>query len=301
MRFIGFTLVLTLALTAQAAEKRLRVVTSFFPLYCWTANVAGDRADVENLLSGRAEPHEYAFTPADARKLSNADLVVINGLGLESWFPKFQRSSSFQSNRLVVVTAGLKSELLYGVHHHTHDHEHDHAGHEHEAANEHTWLDPLLAAHGVSNILVALQRADPANAAAYASNAAAYVVRLKELDGLIRQSLVGVTNRAIVTYHDAFAYFARRYALEVVGVVEQVPQVNPTPRALAQLHRTTRERKVRALFIPPGGENRMARRLSKDLGLELAELDTLETGPLSPAAYEEQMKFNARSLAKHLR
>ena len=84
-----------------AADTRIRVVTSFVPLYCWTANVAGDLAIVENLLPPRAEPHDYAFTPADARKLGHADLIVVNELGLETWLPKFLRNSPALRDRLV--------------------------------------------------------------------------------------------------------------------------------------------------------------------------------------------------------
>ena len=167
--------------------------------------MAGTNASVENLLPPRAGPHEYAFTPGDARKLSQADLIIVNGLNLESWLPKFLRSAPEARERIVTISAGLNAELMAGEHHHG-PWEGDRAA----RANPHTWLDPQLAAHGVSNILVALQRIDSAHAGAYASNAQDYLARLRKLDEEIRPRLAGVTNRAIVTYHDAFPYFARR-------------------------------------------------------------------------------------------
>jgi zinc transport system substrate-binding protein len=283
---------------AEAAA-RPRIVTSFFPLYCWTVNVAGEFADVENLLPGRVDPHAYSFTTSDARKLTSADLIIVNGLGLESWLPKVQRNGTVATNKIVSVTAGLKSQLLFGAHHHHHEHDgHDHAG---EQANEHIWLDPTLAAHGVSNILTALQRLDPAHAAAYASNAQAYVARLHQLDTGIRAKLTGVTNRTIVTYHDAFPYFTRRYGLEIAGVVEQQPGVPPGPKYLSELGKKIRAQKVPAIFVPPGVRNPLAQRLARDLKVKLAELDTLETGPLSPSAYEQQMMFNATVLETSLK
>jgi zinc transport system substrate-binding protein len=282
---------------AEAAT-RPRIVTSFFPLYCWTVNVAGEFADVENLLPGRVDPHSYSFTTSDARKLTSADLIVVNGLGLESWLPKVQRNGTVATNKVVSVTAGLKSQLLFGAHHH-HDHDgHDHAG---EQANEHIWLDPTLAAHGVSNILAALQSLDPAHAAAYASNAQAYVARLHQLDVDIRAKLAGVTNRAIVTYHDAFPYFTRRYGLEIAGVVEQQPGVPPGPKYLSELGKKIRAQKIPAIFVPPGVRNPLAQRLARDLKVQLAELDTLESGPLSPSAYEQQMMLNATVLETSLK
>jgi zinc/manganese transport system substrate-binding protein len=280
----------------SSAGERPRIVTSFLPLYCWTANVAGTNATVENLLPPRAEPHEYAFTPGDARKLSQADLIVVNGLNLEGWLPKFLRSAPVARQRLVTVSAGLNVELIAGEHHHGHS-EDEHASH----ANPHTWLDPQLAAHGVSNILVALQRIDPAHALAYATNAHAYIARLNQLDGDIRQTLASVTNRAMVTYHDAFPYFARRYGLEIAGVVEEVPEVNPTPKYLSRLRATMRERNINVIYVAPAGRTRVARRIADDLGVKLVELAMLETGALSPSAYEELMMTNALVLQKHLK
>jgi len=118
---------------------------------------------------------------------------------------------------------------------------------------------------------------------------------------LRKDSHKGITNRAIVTYHDAFPYFARRYGFEIAGVVEEVPEVNPTPRYLAKLSRLMRERNIRVIFIAAGGRTRLAERIAADLRVELVELDPLETGPLRPAAYEERMRNNLSVLQKQLR
>ena len=301
-RLLLAALTLAFVAAAHAATGKLHVVTSFFPIYCWTAEVAGDAATVENLLPARAEPHEYAFTPGDARKLARADLVVVNGLRLEGWLPKFLRTSPEARRKIVTATIGLEEQLLYGEHHHHHGHEAGgHEEHGHEQPNEHTWLDPLLAAHSVSNILAALQQADPAQAAIYARNAKSYVARLHELDASIRAKLASVTNRALVTYHDAFPYFAQRYGLEIAGVVEQIPEVNPTPKYLSRLGRMMRARGIGVIGVPPGGESRLARRIAADLRVKLLELDTLETGPLVPAAYEANMLKNADALATCLK
>jgi zinc transport system substrate-binding protein len=300
---LAFIAVFFFVAVLTAAETRPRIVTSFFPIYCWTVNITGDLAEVENFLPARAEPHSYAATIGDARKLNRADLIVINGLGLESWLANLQRGSPGVTNKIVAVSAGLDRQLLFGEHHHEHGPGHNHADHAHakEQPNEHIWLDPALAAHGVSNILAALQRIDPANASAYASNAQAYVTRLHLLDAHIRQTLAGVTNRAVVTYHDAFPYFARRYGLEIVGVVEQVPGVNPTAKNLAQLRSKMRSKNIPVIFVAPGGQTPVAQRIARDLNAKLAELDTLESGPLSPSAYEKQMLGNATVLQSHLK
>jgi ABC-type Zn uptake system ZnuABC Zn-binding protein ZnuA len=276
-------------------------MTSFFPLYCWAANVAGDAAQVECLLTSRTEPHDYAFTPGDARRLHDADLIVVNGLGLETWVPKFLRSSLAVQERIVVATPGIDRSTAISEHYHEHHHGDQNDETQTSHANPHVWLDPVLAAHGVSNILAALQRSSPGRAAAYASNAASYVVRLHKLDRDIREGLATITNRTVVTYHDAFPYFARRYGFEIAGTVEEVPEVNPTPKYLTRLSRMMRERDIRVIFIAAGGRTRLAERIAADLRVELVELDTLETGPLRPAAYEERMRNNLSVLQKQLR
>ena len=182
----------------SAADARPRIITSFLPLHSWSLNIAGTNAIVENLLPARVEPHEYAFTPGDARRLAQADLIIVNGLGLEAWVPKFLRSTPAASNRLLSIAAGFERSTTLGSREHP---------------NPHIWLDPQLAAQGVSNISAALQRIDPPHASAYEGNARAYLARLRQLDSDIQQSLAGITNRALVTYHDAFPYFARRYGL----------------------------------------------------------------------------------------
>lgn len=257
--------------------------------------MAGDFADVENLLSAKAEPHAIRLRPGDARRLAQADLILANGLSMEGWLPKFLRSTPAARERVVMVTAGLKGELIAGGHHHGHDH--DHSAHDESAhANPHTWLDPQLAAHGVSNILAALQKLDPHPRRRLRQQRPRLSRQIAPAGHRHPPNLAGLTNRAVVTYHDAFPYLARRYGFEIAGVVEEIPDVSPTGRHLTQLGRTMRERKIRAIFIPPGGASRVARQPATDLRATLGELDTLESGSASPAAYEERMRANARLL-----
>jgi zinc transport system substrate-binding protein len=263
---------------AEDAPKRLKVLTTILPLYCFTAGVAGDLADVDNLIPASASGHDYQLSIPDARKLNNADLMVITGLGLESFLKGKWKA--------VTVKAATGIDPIRG---------HVHEDHRHgDEANPHFWLDPTLAAHAVTNIARALQSADPSNAARYASNAAAYVQRLHALDEEIKSTLAPYRGRAIVTYHDAFPYFTRHYGLEVAGTIQEVADVDPTPRHLKELRTIIREKKVGVIFTEAGGENRYAR----DLGAKLAVLDPLESGDLAPDAYERGMRQNLAELKK---
>ena len=291
--------------SVQAQETRkLQVLTSIPPLYSWAANIAGDRADVQNLLPPNVGPHDYQFRPRDLRKIQNADIIFLNGLGLESWFSRaLTANDKGAAKKIVDVAAGLATnQLIFDLPTLKIDTGEAADPHHHEgAANPHLWLDPVFAQHAVSNLLTAMQQADPTNAAVYATNAEAYQQRLRALDAELKSTLGQLKRREIVTFHDAFPYFCRRYGLNLVGVIEEVPGSSPSPRYLAELSRAIRENKVNALFVEPQFEIRLARQLAADLGIGVAMLDTLETGRLEPAAYEEGMRANLRELQRTLK
>ena len=274
---------------AGPGSARPKVVTTSLPIYCFTANVAGEFASVENLLPANVSPHDYQSSPQDMRKLSGARIVIASGLGLEDWLDRVLQS---RSAHVVDSSSGLGKQRIAA------DDGHTHSGHDHGHWNPHYWLDPLLAAHAVTNIMQALQKLDPANTTGYASNAAAYVERLHKLDNDIRAALAPQKQTAIVTYHDAFPYFARRYQLEIAGVIEPAPDVDPSPRHLSELRRLMREKNIQVIFTEKESAPRLAERLREDFNVKLVPLDPLESGELTPAAYEEGMRRNLDVLKK---
>ncbi|MBL9174692.1 MAG: zinc ABC transporter substrate-binding protein [Verrucomicrobiales bacterium] len=304
-RFPWIALALALmALPVSGAEgRRLKIVTSIAPLYSWATSVAGSQADVENLLPADVSPHDYQLRPRDLRKLKSADILFFNGLGLESWVGTVLAANDPTATRKIVdVATGIATNQLiyeipdlgFGAS--------DAESHPHSSqANPHLWLDPRYARHGVTNLLLALQREDPANAAAYATNAARYLGTLEKLEGDLRTSLSPLTKHQVVTFHDAFPYFCRRFGLILVGVIEEVPGTSPSPRYLAELSAAIRAKSVGVLFLEPQSDPRLARQLSTDLGIAVAQLDTLETGRLAPEAYEEGMRANLRVLRTALK
>ena len=281
---VGLCLLLgTRVATSAPKENSPKVLTTILPLYCFAVGVAGDLASVDNLLPENASGHDYQLSAQDARKLNSADVVIATGLGLED---------ALLGRRLKApaVKAAAGIDPIRGHVHEDHRHGDD--------ANPHFWLDPVLAAHAVTNILQALQKAAPQNADGYARNAAAYLARLHKLDQETASALAPYRGRALITYHDAFPYFARRYGLQVVGVVQEVADVEPTARHLSELRALVRDKKVGTIFVEIGSEPRRVKQLAADLGVKIATLDPLESGPLSPTAYEEGMRRNAESIRK---
>ena len=292
LRWISWVFLGLLWSGAEAAEKRLKVVTTFLPAYCFAVNVAGTAAGVENLLPGTVSLHDYQLSPGEIRKLNAADLIVINGLGMETFLDKAVAAAGpGMKERIVRLSDGLKAELIEEaapLHHHEPGHDH--------ALNPHIWLDPRLAMHGVTNVLRALQAKDAAQTGEYERNAAAYLKRLQLLDMELENSTAPIRGVPFITYHNAFPYFVRRYQLKLAGVVELAPEVSPSPKELSRLLATIRQERVKGLFAEPGGSGPLARQIARDTGIALGELDPIEIGKLSPRSYEEVMRRNVERL-----
>ena len=277
---------------------KARVVVSFLPLYCFAANVAGDRTEVETLLSGNISPHDYQFSPREMRKLNNADLLVTLGLGFEPWIGRVRENSKA---RIVEATTGLADRLIHGKCGHDHGQTVEHEDHPASAPNPHVWLDPQLAIGCVSNLTAALTALDPGGAAVYATNANSYMERLRSLDRAFAETLRPFAGTAVLTYHDALPYFTRRYNLTVAEVVQPVPEVNPSLRRIAELREVVRARKVRALLVDANTRSTLAERISTEFRIPMVLFDTLETGTLATDAYEKVMQNNVNSLARALK
>lgn len=310
-RWAAISLLICLGFTAlHAAEAaRLKVLTSLPALYSWTKSVAGEAASVENLLPADVGPHNFQFRPRDLKRVQEADLILINGLGIETWLERaFQNNADHRTNRVVRVMEGVSAELIYHLpelelepgpaHTSTHHHEHAAAG---ELPNPHLWLDPIYARQAVSNISAVLSQRDPIHRANYEKNAAAYDGQLVALDAEFRKLSDGLKHKSIVTYHDSFPYFARRYGFELVGVVEEIPSVAPSPKYISTLSAVIRKHAVQVIFTEPQFEPRLVRQLTRDLGITFAELDVLETGPIQADFYVQGMRRNLRTLAEALK
>lgn len=296
------------AVFGNAAE--IRVVTTLPAIHCWASNVAGEDAVVENLLPADVGPHDFQFRPSDRKKVAGADLIFVNGLGVEDWLKKAMIDKGPKgTGRVVALSDGLKSQLIYHLPelefgdghshaHHHHDHDHEAEG---EAPNPHIWLDPVFARHCVSNIAAAMKEADPAHADGYSRRAAAYLAELEALDREVKTVVDGLPDKKVITFHDAFPYFCRRYGLDLVGVIQEVPSTEPSPKHFAKLARVIRERKVRAIFVEPQFNPRIATRLAEDLKIKVGQLDVLETGTLSRGFYTEGVRKNLKALEAALR
>lgn len=276
---------------AAQPDDRLQVVATFLPIYLFTKAVAGDAAQVNILIKPGTEVHEYQSTPEDVKTLSQADVVVKNGLGLEEFLDATIKSAQNSNLKIVDSSQGIQPiDELSPVVHSKNGH-----SHEHGAGNPHVWLDPVLVKQQVENIRNGLIAADPKNKAKYEANAAAYLQELEQLNQEFQQRLGQFRDRTFVTFHDAFPYLAQRYRLKQVAVVE-IPEDQLAPSDVKATIDTVKQFQVKALFSEPGVDNKLLQGLSKDLNIQLRPLDSLEAGQTDPQYYFVAMRSNLQML-----
>lgn len=290
------------AFAQSPSPEKLQVVTSFLPIQSHTLAIAGDKADVKQLLGKDTGPHDFQLTPADVKRLSDADLLIINGAGIEEWLGELIKKSGNKNLVVVDTSKGIKlvespEEIEIG-HDHTHALDHEHSHSHGDGANPHIWLDPVIAKKQAANIVAALQKADPANASAYADNGKAYEAKLAALDSDYRTTLAPLPNKNLVTFHDAFPYLAVRYKLNYVGAISEFPEKDPSPKQLAALVDKIRSLKVGVLFAEEGYAPGLLKKIAAQTGAKVSELDTLEVGQGTPTAYLDRMGTNLDSLRK---
>jgi zinc transport system substrate-binding protein len=280
---------------AAAGPEELSVLTTTLPIFSLVAAIAGDFATVENLVPPGIEPHDFQITGREIRKIRQTKIIFINGLRLEDWLDRYLNPKDTQA-KIVVVSSGFESTVIDRVTPLLGSSSRD----DFRFPNPHFWLDPTLAACAVTNILKSLQAADPSHATDFFQNAAKLSRQLSELDAEYTRELRPLQDRAFVTSHDFFAYAARRYHLKLAGVVETDAEVEPSLHYIRKLSSMLRREKVGVIFVEPRSSTRLIDQLCQDLGIVRKELDPIEVGDLTPAAYFDGMRRNLDKLKEGL-
>ena len=293
---LSVLLALALAMCSGCAAEEdagKTIVTSFYPMYVFTQNVVRDVPGVRvvNMASESAGClHDYQLQTRDMVTLEGADALVINGGGMEQFMDKVIA----QRPELPVINASDGIEMLCG--------EDDHDGHDHDHGvyNAHVWLDPALAMRQVQNIADGLAAVDSENAEAYQQNAAAYKARLQALHAELSAQLAPLAGSAIVTFHEAFTYFADAYGLVVAGVIANDAGEEPSTRQIAATCDLVKQYQVKALFVEPQYPTKSAETIARETGAKVFTLDPVVSGDGSPESYENAMRENARVLTEAL-
>ena len=263
----------------EGETPRVNVVVSLAIFADFARQVGGDRVDVSTLVPAGADPHTYEPGPSRVAKLTKADLVIVNGLGLEAALEDVVEENTSSSAILVELAEGLPVI----------------------DKNPHLWLDVLNAIAYVEHIRDALAEIDPAGADTYRANADGYLAELRTLDEEVAAAIDSIPpeRRKLVTFHDAFPYLAHRYGLEVVAVVVASPGKEPSAKDVANLVDAIAAEDVPAVFKEPQLNARILELAADDAGVEVC---TLHSAALDKKVntYVKLMRFNAKELTRCL-
>jgi zinc/manganese transport system substrate-binding protein len=269
-----------------AVEKPLPVVASFSIIGDLAKEVGGDRVAVSTLVGPDGDAHVYQPTPADGRRIAEAKVIFVNGLGFEGWLERLIGAAKGKG-AVVALGKGVAARA------------------DEQGSDPHAWQDVANAKIYVAEIRDALVAADPDGAATYKANAAAYLARLDALDAEIVRTLAAIPQerRRLVSTHDAFGYFSARYGVEFIAPQGISTEAEASARDIARIIDSVRRNKVAAVFLENISDPRLARRISTETGARLG--GTLYSDALSGpegdgGTYIDMMRHNVRELAKAL-
>jgi zinc/manganese transport system substrate-binding protein len=285
-RFQLICLALLLTALPARAQVRLNVVASFSILGDFVKNVGGDRVDVTTLVGPNGDVHVYTPAPADAKKIADAKLLVINGLGLEGWLPRLLQASGSKAP-IVTATRGI-APLKFG-----------------SDADPHAWQSVANAKIYVANIRDALRGADPADAAIFAANTQAYLTKLDALDREVREAIAHIPEqrRKVISTHNAFGYFAAAYGIEFIAPVGVSTESEASARDIAGIISQIKAQKIPAVFLENISDPRLIERISAETGARVggtlySDSLTDEKGPVP--TYIELVRHNIKALTSAL-
>jgi zinc/manganese transport system substrate-binding protein len=304
MRFAVWVGVLALAFGGAAGAEPKRVVATFSILGDVVGQVGGDKVKVETLVKADQDAHGFEPRPSDVRALAQADLIVSNGLGFETWLSKAVKASGAKAPVIVaskgVKTIETKEDDHDHKHGHKHDHDHDH--HDHGPEDPHAWQNAQNVKIYAANIADALAKRDPANAAHYRQRAAAYAKELDTLDGEVKWAFASIpkARRVVVTNHDAFAYFGTAYGVTFHSPIGVSTEAEPSAADVAALIRQIRKERITAVFVENMDDPRLIEQIARETGAKVGP--RVYSDALSPAGgpastYIDLMRHNAKAFA----
>ena len=287
---------------AARADTPLPVVASFSLLADWVRQVGGERVAAHALVGPEADAHVFQPSPADARRVAGARLVLVHGLGFEGWIERLLRQAAYQG-ALVRVAEGLPDPLPAAGH----AHGHADGGHRHGAFDPHAWQDVRNVVHYVARIEQALCKADPAGCEFYRERAARYTRELQELDAEIRAAWEPIppAQRKVLTSHDAFRYYGRAYGVSFLAAQGISTASEPSAAGVARLIRQIRAEGVRAVFVERLTDSRLVERIAREAGVRPSPVplysDALSKADGPAPDYLSLMRHNTRAMVQAIR
>lgn len=273
-------------IVSPARADSLNVVASFSILADFVRNVGGDKVKVTSLVGPNSDVHVYTPAPSDAKTVAAAQLVVINGLGLEGWLPRLLQSSGSKAEA-VVATKGI-TPLKRG-----------------SDADPHAWQSVANAKIYVTNIRDALDAIDPADAGIFNANAMRYLAALDALDSEVREAIAKISpeRRKLIATHDAFGYLAADYGISFIAPSGVSTEAEPSARDIAQIIHQIRAEKIPAVFLENISDDRLMGRIAAETGARVGGTlfsDSLTDEKGAAPTYIDLVRHNIKVLTSAL-
>jgi len=283
---------LVMMLSAARAEEPVNVVASFSILGDFARNVGGDRVHVTTLVGADGDVHVYAPTPSDAKRIADARVVIVNGLGLEGWLPRLVAAAGAHAP-IVTATSGIAPRRPAPGEDRSHD------------VDPHAWQAVPNARTYVTNIRDALVTADPGGAAVYQANAQAYLVRLDSLDREVRAGVARIPppRRRVISTHDAFGYFADTYGIAFIAPQGVSTDSEVSASDLAAIVRQVKAEAIPAVFLENMSDPRLMRQIAAETGARIGGTlysDSLTGENGAAPTYIDMVRHNIKTLTDAL-
>ncbi|MGQ3284334.1 metal ABC transporter substrate-binding protein [Bosea sp. (in: a-proteobacteria)] len=296
-------LILAHAPMAATAQEKLPVVASFSILGDFVKEVGGDRIALTTLVGANGDAHVYSPTPADAKAMAGAKLVVVNGLKFEGWITRLIKSSGTKAT-IATATTGitpLQNEADDHDHGKKDKHGHNHAGQD----DPHAWQSVANAKIYVANIRDALVKADPAGQASYEANATRYLAQLDAVEAEVKAAIARIPadRRKAITSHDAFGYFVKAYGIEFIAPQGVSTEAEASAKDVGRIIRQIKAEKIPAVFLENVTNPRLVERIAKESGARVGGQifsDALSDAGGPAGTYIAMMKHNISQIEKAL-
>jgi ABC-type Zn uptake system ZnuABC Zn-binding protein ZnuA len=266
-----------------ATSNKIQVATTISTLNSFVQGVGGEYVSVKNIVPVGASPETFQPAPQDVAIVADANLLVENGAGLETWLDRLLRNAGSRNLRVVAAADGLPVKNM----------------------NPHLWMDPVLAKEYVRKIRDALIEIDPAHGAEYRRNAVSYDARLDELIAQIRRQIATVppSHRYMIVFHNAWQYYNDRFGIATLGFVERNPGQEPNPQQIAQLIDLAKQHHVHGVFSEPEYSSKLLYSIAQGAGIKVVEDlydDSVGTDP-RVANYLAMLNYDTGVIVKTLK
>jgi len=283
-----------------SSSDKLKVVTSIFPLGDILQNLGGEEVEVKVLIDPGLSPHDYDPKPSDISTISDADVIFMVGGSFDGWMNNIVSDAGVSPDR-VIKLKDMVTLLPYGDQTITsEDGTVSEVAVTEENFDPHFWLSPMRVREMVDGINQEYKKMDPDNAALYDWEKDDFLTELDALDQFIKSEVDQFTIKKMVTFHNSFGYFAHDYGLEVIGTIEDIAGVEPTPEKLRAVNDLIKENNLSVVFIEPQLSTKVVEALTNDLPVQIGELDPLG-GIEARVTYQSLIRYNVIEMRTYMK